>query len=661
MPLEDHVPLIDNRRYDDIMSEVRTRIARYTPEWTPVWTDVNNNDPGITMVQVFAWLTEMTIYRLGQVPELNYLKFLDLMGIELRPALPARVEITLPILNSHPEPYVIVPPRTQVAAEADDGTELIVFETERAAIALKARLAEVLVFDGYDYKPFTDQNVGTSSGFDPFGPLAREGSALTLGFAFDGVFPAAVRLDLAIWTMQPGVGNTAYECGLTETPFFPSTHLIWEFWAGREWRNLNLLKDETRALGRSGHVLFETPAKDEMRQETIGGVIEPLYWIRARLTRSSNELPPRLLAVRNNTITAIQAETVRDEVLGGSDGSPNQTFRLNRSPVINDSLQLEIDEGLIPDAGMTLAWSQKDDFFGSSADDRHYVLIPTTGEVSLGDGFNGSIPVANVDNPGGNVVAREYRTGGGTQGNISSGRLTTLLTSVDGIDETAVTNLFAAYGGRNEETLEQAKKRAQQSLKSRCRAVTGEDFEQLAGEAANVQRARALPLYHPKFPDVPVPGVVTVIIVPDVDTPNPMPDEGTLRTVCAYLNQRRLLTTEVYVVPPIYREVSVNVDVSAEDNADLGEVKEATERALLEYFHPLHGGENKQGWPFGGDIFFSLVYRCILDVPGVLRLEPPIFSLDGQPMPECQDVPIAEGELLFSTSHDINIHYALGT
>ena len=54
MPLESAIPPIDNRTYDSLLAEVRTRIARYTPEWTPVWTDVNDNDPGVTMTQVFA-------------------------------------------------------------------------------------------------------------------------------------------------------------------------------------------------------------------------------------------------------------------------------------------------------------------------------------------------------------------------------------------------------------------------------------------------------------------------------------------------------------------------------------------------------------------------------------------------------------------------------
>ena len=63
MSIQDHVPSIDNRRYDDIMAELRTRVARYTPEWTPLWTDVNDSDPGITLAQLFAWLADMLLFR----------------------------------------------------------------------------------------------------------------------------------------------------------------------------------------------------------------------------------------------------------------------------------------------------------------------------------------------------------------------------------------------------------------------------------------------------------------------------------------------------------------------------------------------------------------------------------------------------------------------
>src|SRR6267142_6560718 len=111
MPLENAVPRIDDRNYDSLIAEVRTRIARYTPEWTPVWTDVNDSDPGITMVQVFAWLAEILTYRMNKVPELNYIKFLQLLGIELNPAEAAQAEVSFPAKDSTTAPipaYVIV-------------------------------------------------------------------------------------------------------------------------------------------------------------------------------------------------------------------------------------------------------------------------------------------------------------------------------------------------------------------------------------------------------------------------------------------------------------------------------------------------------------------------------------------------------------------------
>jgi predicted phage baseplate assembly protein len=652
MPLEEFVPKIDNRRYDDILTEARTRIARYTPEWTPVWTDVNDSDPGITLVQLFAWLSEMLLYRLGRVPENNYLKFLQLLGIELTPAQSARVEITFPVLPNFPEPYVIVPLRTQVSAEGVGGAPPTIFETERALVALRARLDKVQVFDGYAHQDVSAANEEFGQGFAPFGPEAGLDSALLLGFAYVGPFPQ-VELNLAVWVAEADSGPVFSECSLPESASYPSARLAWEYWNGREWRSLSLLKDETQALTRSGHIYLKTPLQGEMQPAAIGAVNEPRYWIRGRLVSSAYERPPHLLGLRTNTLAAVQAETVRDEVLGGSDGRPNQIFTLTNRPVLADTLTLEVDEG----DGFQ-PWTRVDDFYSSQPADRHYLLNRTSGEVRFGDGFHGDIPAGNIANPGGNIVAREYRFGGGKQGNVAAGRLRTLVTPIQGVDENGVTNLQPALGGRDEETLEEAKRRAPQTLKNKCRAVTGEDFEALAKQAANIRRAKALPLFHPAFPEVKVPGVVTVIVVPDSEAPNPLPSEGTLRTVCAYLNQRRLLTTELYVIAPVYRQVRIEAEVIAANNADLGEVQTGIERSLLDYFHPLKGGEDGQGWPFGGNIFYSRVYQRVFTIPGVARIESLAIWLDGEVTPECKDVTIPDEQLLYSLEHDIQVNYS---
>jgi predicted phage baseplate assembly protein len=647
MPLSDAVPVIDDRRYDDLLAEARTRIPRYTSEWT----DLNDSDPGMTLVQLFAWLTDMLMYRMGRVPELNYIKFLELLGIELAPAAPATAEITFPVAASVTDPYVIVPMRTQVSAEDPDSPGPIVFETDRALTAIAAKLASVQSFDGYSFSDLSQANTDGIDGFLPFGTAPARDSALLIGFDYAQPFPK-VELNLAIIVTDDGAAR-GVSCDQLRTVAFASADIAWEYWDGAAWRSLSLLKDETVALTRSGHVYLQTPAPGLMVAAVMGEVPNARYWIRGRITRSAYERVPSLLAIRTNTVSATQAETVNDEVLGGSDGSPNQVLPLQNSPVLAGTLQLEVNEG----DGFAV-WTEVQDFFASGERDRHYVLDRTTGEVRFGDGTHGAIPVGNNAMPTSNIVARSYRFGGGARGNVAAGALETLVTSVEGIDDNGVTNLRAAAGGQDEESLESAKLRAPRAIRSRNRAVTAEDFEQLAVQAASIKRAKALPLSHPDFPGVQVPGVVTVVVVPDSPAPNPTPSEGTLRAVCAYLNQARLITTELYVVPPTYQLVHVSANVTVVDTADLAAVKLAIESSLLSYFHPLSGGEDGNGWPFGGSIFYSRVYGKA-SVPGVLSVDDLVITLDGKEAPPCTNVPVCPGVLVYSTGHDITVNYSV--
>ncbi len=605
------------------------------------------------MVQLLAWMTELLIYRLGQVPELNYLKFLELIGIELNPAQPATAEISFPVVPTISAPYVIVPLHTQVSAQSSGSTTPVVFETERALYALTAPLTAVLVFDGYIFSDNTKPNSLLQPGYQPFGAIAPVGSALMLGFQFAGPFPQ-VELNLALFTSSTLPSVAMMTCGLPDTQAFPSAQLVWEYWSGTEWDALTLLKDETVALQRTGHVYLKTPLPGLMQPDLFGKVTTKLYWIRARIAGGSYEQPPRILTIRTNTVTATQAQTVTAEVLGGSDGSPNQTFTLVNTPVLAGTLQLQVNET----GAVFEDWTEVTDFFGSDASAQVYVLNRSTGQVRFGDGVHGAIPLANIDNATANIVAQTYRYGGGLAGNVAAGSLTTMQTSVTGIDESKVTNLFPASGGSDEETLPEAKQRAPQVLKTRCRAVTADDFQTLARQAANIARANTIPLANPAFPGVSVPGSITVVVVPNTPDPAPMPTAATLRTVCAYLNQRRLLTAELYVVPPTYQKVQIQASVIAEDSADLAEVTLAVTNALLKYLHPLTGGDDGLGWPFGGPIYYSALFQQIFSTPGVQRVESAIIKLDGTAYPPCQDVAIKAGALVYSTDHQVQVNYS---
>ena len=695
MPLEP--PNLDDRRFADLFEEMRSLIPRYAPEWT----DHNLSDPGITMMQLFAWLGEIIIYRLNRVPDRNYIKFLQLIGVEQKPPAPATAEVTF-TLTSADLTTVIIPQRTQIAAETPppipstsaaplllpEAEEPVIFETDEPLIALGAELRVVQVFDGVTYRNYAEANRVVGEHYPAFGPRARDGSALVLGFASNNPFPTA-EINLALRVYNPVGSIEELFCQLPEGTIPPPATITWEYWDGSRWRGLNILKDETRALTLSGHVYFQGPKS--IRKDRMGVLTsedEELYWIRCYLVRSQYELPPELEAVLTNTVRATAVTTAQDEVVGASNGLPSQSFRVRQFPIsankvrpLEDRLQeqsalnvmatevereqfdqvlqerelrkgflLEVDENQ-----EIRPWEEVEDFFNSGPEDRHYTLNRTTGEIKFGNGEEGRIPLAGINN----IIARFYRHGGGARGNVGAGTLTDLQTFPAGVD--TVTNLWPTEGGADEEPLEETKARAPKELKARDRAVTTQDFEFLARQTpgVRVRRAHALPLYHPQFPEIDVPGVVTVIVVPESQANPPIPSESTLKAVCAYLNQRRLLTTEVITAPPKYKQVAIEATVVVKAIADPAVVKVGVEDALNQYLDPLVGSANGQGWPLGSDVLFSEVFRVGLQVEGVDRIEDLRIIVDGERLGRCESAEIPKDFLVYAGEHEISVTFTV--
>src|SRR5207302_5390410 len=90
MPLQ--LPVLDDRTFEQLLEEAKRRIPVHTPEWTNFGME---SDPGLTIVQLFAFLTDNLLYRANRIPERNQLKFLQLLGVSLRPAAPADGLITI--------------------------------------------------------------------------------------------------------------------------------------------------------------------------------------------------------------------------------------------------------------------------------------------------------------------------------------------------------------------------------------------------------------------------------------------------------------------------------------------------------------------------------------------------------------------------------------
>ena len=390
MALESRLPLLDDRSYDDIRKEARQRIARYTTEWT----DFNDGDAGMALVETFAFMTDMLLYRLNRVPQHARLKFLDMVGIAPQAARPAQAYLSFTMEQPWPSGTVEVPLRTQVAGPADDQGP-IVFETERRLIAFAARLAIVHSSIGGATLDRSVQNAEAAVPWAIFTDSPDPGSALVLGFAYDGAFPARTELALTFWLAE-GLGQTPLCCGGAMPG--SSVKIAWEGYDGRDWRAVSVMADDTGAFMRSGQVFLKTPAAGVLQRAVLGGVTEPHYWLRARVVRGGWDQAPLALAVRINTVRASHGETVEGEILGGSDGTVQQTLRLSGHPVLEGSLVLSIDEA---DGLGFQQWHEVDDFVdpdqtpgldATAQRERHFfVLDRTLGEVRL-DGRRAHAP-----------------------------------------------------------------------------------------------------------------------------------------------------------------------------------------------------------------------------------------------------------------------------
>jgi hypothetical protein len=644
-------PNLDDRRYQDILTELQQRIPRYAPEWT----DWNESDPGTTLLELFAWLGESLAYRLNQVLPASYLKFLQLIGLQLQPALPSLVHLSFTPTSASPAVPILVPKGTVVSATGTDGRP-VYFETGSDLALTRFPLEAVQVYDGS-----THGTGGTS--FQPFGASPSQGNAVYLGFGPADpsialpAFPAQIRLHVVVPAASGGAVRSDLIAG-QPAPVPPVT-VQWEYLAGTQpaerWSRLNLYEDTSVAFTREGDILVEGPPPQTAPQPGIGAVTEPYFWIRCRLTGGVYPLGvvPVVELLQENTVPATSLRTVQDEALGQSSGLPNQQLTLSNAPVEPQSLQLTVTTGAQP----PVLWAARDDLLASSATDTHYVLDANTGRVQFGDGDRGLIP------PGGSDIAASYRYGGGARANVPAAAVSALQGPVLGVS--AVTNARAAVGGQDVQQLDDLKRQAPAMLRTQQRVVTAKDFEAETMRVGGVARACAVPLAHPDFPEISVPGAVSVLVVPMVTQPGdalPLPTPALKEAVALHLDGMRPITAEVYVDSPHYREVQVTARIEIQPYASPDAIGDAVRAALTQFLSPLpvrrDDGSFSTPRSFGEDFYPTSLYRVILDVGGVVAVPNLTVTVDGVQAPLAEPVTLSPLELLAeatNASHDLNV------
>lgn len=414
---------------------------------------------------------------------------------------------------------------------------------------------------------------------------------------------------------------------------------------------------------------LKTPLARDYGRATISRAALPRFgtprtWIRARLEQAGEPLSCQLHGIHTNAVWAAQIQTTENELLGSSTAQAAQVLFFRHTPVLEgEAIEVRELEGpraavelplfreailrdglserdlrLVTDprSGETtevwVRWRVRDNLFFSGPSDRDVVIERTRGRLLFGDNLHGRIVPAGADN----IRAMQYRSGGGVAGNLPAGAISQLLS---GVPAQSVSNPRAAEGGADSETVESVLRRGPQAVRHRHQALSRADYEALAREASPaVAAARALPGRQPN--GLPAPGWVTLIIVPESLDAEPQPSYELRRRVKEYLLARCPASLGgLAIIGPTYLPVGVEAVIAPLSPSEAGLVGDRVRQTLAQFLHPLTGGPEGTGWPFGRGVYLSDVAAILETIEGVDYVETINLLLDGTPQGEVINVP----------------------
>ncbi|MDD4801896.1 MAG: putative baseplate assembly protein [Syntrophomonas sp.] len=377
------LPELDDRDFQQIVEDARKMI----PLLFPGWTDENYHDPGITLIELLAWLTEMQQFYLNRITRKNELKFLKLMGIKLNNALPARTDVTF----SNVSQMVVIPANYRLAA----GDQ--VFETTEPLCLLPVQIEKVLVYSEADYRDFTSFNETRGLYYYAFGRDAQKNNQLLIGF--DQSLPCGVELSFTIhlyedYPVKPGAK------GSFDTKITPPARVTWKYYgrAGNDigWNRLHILLDDTSNLYQSGVIKFSVP--EQMEAARFSQALErSRFWIGCFLEDDIYELPPRVEDICLNTVPVVQHSTLSEVHEFSGNGESSLEIRLASSVALHGINEIQIRN----EDGDWVFWQEIADITRAEAGERVFSLMRNEGQeliIRFGDGNGGMIPPAGHEN-----------------------------------------------------------------------------------------------------------------------------------------------------------------------------------------------------------------------------------------------------------------------
>lgn len=668
---------LDDRTFAELVNECLLRIPRYCPEWT----NYNASDPGVTLIELFAWLTDQMLMRFNQVPRRNYVAFLELLGIRLQPPAPAQTEVTFYLSASLPEDYTI-PAGSEVATQRTETDDAIIFSTDRPLVIGKPRILNLLSAPRSEEHPeflrdllldvWTEDREEGWAGQE----IALFSDPPMPNNCFYVVFDGEQQINGNVIALKLK-GESATTTGIN--PNNPPRY--WEAWNGNAWQSVLLKESDDRTRGFSFseianeganplqgvEVIFHLPLTWDVAQfSTYRGRWLRCSYVELTANQSGYNRSPHIIGMNaraiGGTVKATQCHALNNEVLGESNGKSGQVFQLLHSPV----LPRKADEYLLvtPPIGLPQIWTEVADFSESTAQDLHYIIDSTSGKAQFGpfvqtpnyqsqqtlqrlriqgEPMQRVMPDATkaiamntktsgtqygaVPPIGSIIQIVKYRTGGGFRGNVQRGSLRIAKNAIPYV--ASLTNHISASNGVDAESLDDVTIRVPKMLRTRDRAITQTDFEYLTLIAGDGAVARVMCAPTRRKEDA---GTVKLLVVPRVRTESIdqgqgiAPDQFMLTPqlsdrVLDYLDERKMLGIQIRLDQPDYVGVCVQTEIALEATYSNPQVQQDIIRQLkvmlYRFLNPVTGGVKGEGWEFGRPVYPSDIVKLLQNFQGV--------------------------------------------
>ncbi|MCT4585843.1 MAG: baseplate J/gp47 family protein [Peptostreptococcaceae bacterium] len=660
---------LDDKNFDEIFNSMK-EISRNTFR---KWSDENFHDPGITILEMLAWLNEMQRYYMNRIPNKNIHMFLKLMKEELASKIPSS---TIVSFSNESGLKKQIPKCTPLKGSKD------VFETTEVMDLNLNELDGIFSKFKMEIRNLEEFNNNEDSHYYPFSINPENKNRLYLGFKN----PILKDKELVINIFT---GNYILDENLKDEYI-----VDWYYFVGSGWKKAEIIKDNSFGFKTSGNIHLKID-EDIIATKLYPKIDKNRYWIYAQINKDGALYTPKIKSIGINRVNVInkhfkvkskdvyyKKEIYLDEyidIIGINEIYSLINDKYYKIPNIDNkkefksNLYYKIEEVknrykklvLIGEDGQEIkdkealkikiiSYYREEDLFLGYTNPLPLQEIPFYKENSIkhelkllvGDENDGYYEYKYVDffsneNKGQNVFTLENKNivfsdgikgniprkemkiylsniafSSGKKGNIRRKDLAKFLYEDSYFDNIKLKNISKAIKGNDEQDITDVNKIFAKSLLNSKRAVNEDDYVRLLKKSKelSIGRIKVIPLYEKglkSYPKKVKEGVLSIVVIPKDKGFMPEISNDYLNKVKKYIEPYRLITTNVKVIKPEYIGIDIKVVANVKDNITEN-IKEELLEKLEDYLIPIKKEKNKySGWEFGKTLYSGEIYSLI--------------------------------------------------